>query len=395
MLTRNLFYQLLVILIFVSVGCVSSQQIPDDGDAAMVDSIDNTENLLDSNLAYKKQFDSLSKEGDWLEVKKSDFLRDLSEETGEDLWESYPFGTEIIYIWRPFCGDQYWNPYTNGRWVFTWYGWSWISNYNWGWGPYNYGRWYFSNYYGWIWIPGRSWSSNWVSWRCQGNYIGWYPTCPVVYWTDYSHVRHTNRKFSFKPKNWQFVTKANFTKKIDKTTLISAGNNSDILKNAVKIKTSEYADPSMPRIKYTGPDVNDISKETREKIQPKKIDIKNSGKIQDVEDNKVSIYKKNEGVNNNNPEINNNTSKNNTNNEPVPVDKNTKTNTGTKKVKTGKNDGKKYKESNNGNDGVKNNGNNEGSSDKKSNEVKSSEPEKNNQESNSNDSQNSKTDKRK
>src|SRR5579862_5018255 len=33
-------------------------------------------------------------------------------------------------------------PYkTGGHWVYTDYGWTWVSDYSWGWAPFHYGRW--------------------------------------------------------------------------------------------------------------------------------------------------------------------------------------------------------------------------------------------------------------
>lgn len=381
MLTKNLFYQLVALLIFISVGCVNSQEIPsEENNAIIVDTIDNSENLLDSNLSYKKQFDSLSKDGDWVEVKKSDFLRDISEETGEDLWEQYPFGDEVMYLWRPYCANQYWNPYTNGRWEFTYYGWVWNSYYSWGWGPYNYGRWHYSKYYGWIWIPGRSWAANWVSWRCHDNYIGWYPTCPVVHWT-VRQAHYTNRKFAYKPLNWQFVTKTNFTKKIDNTTLVSAGNNSEILKKSTKIKNSVYIDPSLPKIKYNGPDVNEISKETGEKIQPKNIRINESGQKEYTDDSRISVNKKDGNMN-----VKSN------NSGTVPIEKNPNINTSKKKIYNRKEDGKKYEgtfEPNGDRKSTK--GNEENRENKTNEESKKNDKNKDNEESKSGDTENSKT----
>ncbi|MEP7145594.1 MAG: DUF6600 domain-containing protein, partial [bacterium] len=241
-----------------------AQEIPNDNEnnnATVVDSIDLGENLLDSNEAYKKQFDSLSKDGEWIEMNKAEFVRAVSAETGEDLESEYPQTTEVIYIWRPYCSDNYWNPYSNGRWVFSGYGWVWQSYYDWGWGPYNYGRWYCSNLYGWTWIPGRCWAANWVTWRCNDQYVGWYPTCPNIFWRGHRNI-YTNHLFAYAPINWIFVKKNDFTKKIDNTTIVNTKYNAGILKNSGKVKPLVYVDPGMPKFKYSGPDVNEISKET-------------------------------------------------------------------------------------------------------------------------------------
>jgi len=84
------------------------------------------------------------------------------------------------YVWAPEVDDDFRPYYTNGRWVMTDYGNTWISNYNWGWAPFHYGRWTYDNYYGWIWVPGDQWGPAWVSWRSGGGYYGWAPLGPGI-----------------------------------------------------------------------------------------------------------------------------------------------------------------------------------------------------------------------
>ncbi|HMS32822.1 MAG TPA: hypothetical protein PKC91_01940 [Ignavibacteria bacterium] len=261
----------------------SQEYQPSDYDAGqvMTDSIDYVENLLDSNEIYKKQFDSLSKDGEWVETKKSDLIRDLNNITGKEELDIYPETDNVIYVWRPYGMNSYWNPYSNGNWVFTYNGWIWMSNYNWGWGPYNYGRWYCSSTYGWIWFPGNVWAPNWVTWRHNNQYVGWYPSCPRIHWRGYRNV-YTNHMFAYSPKNWVFVNKKDFRKNIDKTTIVSSDINYNILKNSQKLKAASYSDPNMPKFKYHGPDVKVLSAETGENISPEKVSAVKSGNYEPI-----------------------------------------------------------------------------------------------------------------
>lgn len=294
LIKKNLFMLLsLVLIVWISGSVIKAQEVPDeseDNNKPVVDSIDYREDLLDSNEAYKKQFDSLSKEGEWLKVNKTDFVRDLFSETGERAEEDYPQTEEIIYVWQPFCANAYWNPYSYGRWVFTWYGWIWVSDYSWGWGPYNYGRWYCSNRYGWIWMPGRVWAANWVTWRHHGNYVGWYPTCPRVFWTSLNNHRCSNHLFTYVPSNWVFVQKNDFIKKVDNVTIVNSSNYAKILRNSEKINPAVYVDPGTPKFKYNGPDVAEISGETGQKISPKQVEVTNTKGKQYEGENKVTTY---------------------------------------------------------------------------------------------------------
>jgi uncharacterized protein DUF6600 len=86
-------------------------------------------------------------------------------------------------VWVPASVPQGWQPYTNGRWVFTdeW-GWYWVSEDPWGWITDHYGRWVFDDGVGWLWIPGDEWAPAWVQWR-QGTqqgaqFVGWAPLPP-------------------------------------------------------------------------------------------------------------------------------------------------------------------------------------------------------------------------
>lgn len=83
------------------------------------------------------------------------------------------------YIWLPDV-DQNFHPYgTDGHWIMTEYGNTWVSNFDWGWAPFHYGRWYFDDYFrSWAWIPGYQWGPAWVSWRTGAGYYGWAPLGP-------------------------------------------------------------------------------------------------------------------------------------------------------------------------------------------------------------------------
>lgn len=85
------------------------------------------------------------------------------------------------YIWLPAV-DQSFHPYgTEGHWVMTEFGNTWVSYYDWGWAPFHYGRWYFDDYFqSWAWIPGYKWGPAWVNWRTGGGYYGWAPLGPGI-----------------------------------------------------------------------------------------------------------------------------------------------------------------------------------------------------------------------
>jgi FecR protein len=87
------------------------------------------------------------------------------------------YETEVGHVWRPYVSAD-WQPYSDGRWVWTAYGWTWVPYESWGWATSHYGRWGFNSSLGWYWIPGATWAPAWVSWAVGGDYVGW---CPLGY----------------------------------------------------------------------------------------------------------------------------------------------------------------------------------------------------------------------
>lgn len=55
----------------------------------------------------------------------------------------------------------------------TEYGWTWVSDWDWGWAPFHFGRWAVMTGLGWGWVPGTQWGPAWVSWRAGGGFVGW------------------------------------------------------------------------------------------------------------------------------------------------------------------------------------------------------------------------------
>ena len=93
-------------------------------------------------------------------------------------WQDVP---SYGHVWMPssrVVGYDF-TPYASGgHWVMSDYGWTWVSDWDWGWAPFHYGRWMVVGGYGWCWIPGTTWGPAWVNWRWGGGYVGWAPMGP-------------------------------------------------------------------------------------------------------------------------------------------------------------------------------------------------------------------------
>ncbi len=107
--------------------------------------------------------------------------------------------------WRPVGMTGDWAPYTAGHWVWTDYGWTWVSAYPWGWAPFHFGRWVLSSDFGWIWVPGYAWAPAWVQWRWGGGYCGWAPLPPGYHFRLDVVIGPNDRDFGVGFRGWNFV----------------------------------------------------------------------------------------------------------------------------------------------------------------------------------------------
>ena len=124
------------------------QGAPDQGDSDQGD---------DSGVSYQTFYDNLSDQGTWVQT------------------------DDYGYAFQPTVSDPNWAPYTDGHWVYTDVGWTWVSDEPWGWATYHYGRWVNIDGTGWCWVPGYRWAPAWVSWRYGGGYCGWAPLPPTTF----------------------------------------------------------------------------------------------------------------------------------------------------------------------------------------------------------------------
>ena len=104
--------------------------------------------------------------------------------------------------WVPERVSRGWQPYSNGEWVYTEYGWTWVSSDPWGDSPYHYGTWIYSNRYGWEWVPGTVWAPAWVTWSYSNNYVGWAPLPPSI---AFGSSGYSGRAIRMQPSQYVFV----------------------------------------------------------------------------------------------------------------------------------------------------------------------------------------------
>lgn len=210
-----------------------------------------------SGVTYQQFYDDLSPYGNWI---------------------MYPgYG----YVWAPF--EAGFRPYySNGNWVYTDMGWTWVSRYRWGWAPFHYGRWMHDIRYGWVWIPGYEWGPAWVAWRGGGGYYGWAPLGPGM---------SINISFGMIPQNnWCFLPSRYITHRSMDRYYVRSTQNVTIIKNTTIIN-NYYGNNNSGRRYNSGPRVMDVEKQTNQRIAPVRIVNRTEPGNSDRVRNQISMYR--------------------------------------------------------------------------------------------------------
>lgn len=188
------------------------------------------------------------------------------------------------YVWVPQVEADF-APYeTRGHWVFTEYGWTWVSDYRWGWATFHYGRWYRDPMYGWIWAPGNEWGPAWVVWSSAPGYYGWAPMEPG--WDINIVIGGRDR---IPADRWVFVSDRDIGRSDLSHRIKPRSNNVTIIKNTVVINKT-YVDKSNNTTYISGPDRNDVEKRTGKRIQALKV-RDNDKPGQKTQGNELAIYR--------------------------------------------------------------------------------------------------------
>jgi hypothetical protein len=191
-------------------------------------------------------------------------------------WIDYP---DYGYVWSPNVGHEF-RPYaTNGYWVATEYGNTWVSDYSWGWAPFHYGRWMFDNYYGWLWVPGNDWAPAWVAWRSGGGYYGWAPLSPNV-----------NISVSFNhfiPNNyWVFVPQRNICGPGLSNYYLRHNHTVNIINHTTIINNVHHNHRY-----YTGPSIHEVERVRGRPVRMYAINSSNRPGRTIVDNRSVNIYR--------------------------------------------------------------------------------------------------------
>jgi hypothetical protein len=122
-----------------------------------------------------------------------------------------PYGTwsKIDGLWAYTPLDRL-APYTDGRWIYTEYGWYWKGSLPHSWVTEHYGYWKRGTDKVWSWYPGPFWLPQTVEIRATPTHIGWRSAAVDE---DGNFIEAPIDRYS-KPDEWTFVTRAQFANPI-------------------------------------------------------------------------------------------------------------------------------------------------------------------------------------
>ena len=186
-------------------------------------------------------------------------------------------------VWVPDVDGDF-RPYaTQGHWVQTDYGSTWVSDYPWGWATFHYGRWHYDDYYGWEWVPGHEWAPAWVSWRHGGGYYGWAPLGPgiTIAISLGSSYRVPSSYWVCAPE--AYINRPNiYNYYVPHTRVVTIIHNTTIVHNTYVYNNRTY---------ITGPRPQEIQSITRQRVQVYKINNASRPGVNVVQNNTVNIYR--------------------------------------------------------------------------------------------------------
>ncbi len=138
--------------------------------------------------------------------------------------------------WRPAGVGEQWMPYTVGSWAYSRFGWTWVSEEDFGGIVYHYGRWVRIQDAGWCWVPDLEWAASWVSWRYGTDLVGWAPLPPKAKWDSKVGIGvWADRDYETGPENYAFCFISELSDPLLNTVVFQPGANADCFQRSVSI----------------------------------------------------------------------------------------------------------------------------------------------------------------
>jgi hypothetical protein len=217
------------------------------------------------------------------------------------------------YVFQPNVSDPDWQPYTDGSWVDSDAGFTWVSDEPWGWATYHYGRWANIDGTGWVWVPGYRWAPAWVSWRYGGGYCGWAPLPPeTLYGAEYDEPGvqigfgfhfggDVDVNFNIGPGYYNFIRvedmgernyRGHFANRYDNYTIINRTTNITNINVTNNFNTggNNGGLRQFHGIAASGPPINEINAHARQHIQTVQFTASNQPGRSTLQGNTLAVF---------------------------------------------------------------------------------------------------------
>src|ERR1700730_10847459 len=171
------------------------------------------------------------------------------------------------YVWQPREAEssRNWRPYTNGRWVYTDAGWTWISQEPFGWATYHYGRWTRLRGIGWVWVPGNQWAPAWVSWRKSNDYVGWAPLPPEARFDQRTGIHNwSDNYYDIGPDQYCFVPTRELGAQRIESTVVPRERNVTIINQTTNVTNITYNNTTVVN---QGPNYEELRTRSQQPIE--------------------------------------------------------------------------------------------------------------------------------
>ena len=275
------FLAMVVVIILSSTSVMRGQDAPpppppdDQGQAAQGD---------DQSASFQTFYDQLGDQGTWVQT------------------------DDYGYVFQPNVTDPNWAPYSDGHWVYTDVGWTWVSDEPWGWATYHYGRWANIDGTGWVWIPGYQWAPAWVSWRYGGGYCGWAPLPPesfigaeygdggVSVGFGFHFGGDVDTNFNIGPGCYNFVAVGDMGERnyrghyLDRSRNYSIINNTRNITNINITRNRAGADAAFHGVSVGGPTLTEVNAHAREHVQTVQLTAANQAGRGSLQGNTLAVY---------------------------------------------------------------------------------------------------------
>jgi hypothetical protein len=196
-----------------------------------------------STAAYGMFYEKLGPQGEWLETSQYGYV-------------FQPREAETSHDWRP---------YTEGHWVYSDAGWTWVSDEPFGWATYHYGRWVRLRRVGWVWVPGKEWAPAWVSWRSSKDYVGWAPLPPEARFDRRSGIQNwADSYYDIGPDQYSFVPANEFGAEHLRRAVVPAERNINIVIETTNVTRITFSNTT---IVNEGPSYDELRSRSQRPIE--------------------------------------------------------------------------------------------------------------------------------